>query len=455
MPPAEADREMSLNKTLRWLIAGFGLCFAVAAAAAAWHQVSKPATLVLAVGPAELDDAALAAAFSRALTESKALVRLSVVQTSGPVEALDALAKKRVQLAVIRGDAPASDRVRAVAVLHTDPVVIVAPHAAKVAGFGDLKGKVLGVIGPPGANDPLLATIRRHYHASGEVRALPPSAAEVSAAVRARTVDALLFVVPTTRGINVGESWATIRRASRRKLTLVAIDDAEAIAAAAPAYEAGEIAAGQFGGSPALPKESVDTLLVPTYLVADKAIPNDAVTNLTRSLFDDRQRLAADAPIARLIKPASTDKDATFPVHPGAKAYYDGEETTFMDRYGDWLFFGPMLLGALGSVVAALLRFVRPDEAPQALGSPLRIGEVITAIRQAGTLAELDLVRSEIDTYVEGVVTQGASGGMNEQVTGTVALALSYIERAMAERRDLLLRSSTVSKVGSGAVRAL
>ena len=228
-----------MSRTLRWLIVVSGLCLASGLAVVAWHHLSKPAILTLAVGPAGLDDAALVAAWSRALAADGSPLRLSVIPTSGPVEALSRLTKGEAQLAVIRSDAAASERVRAVAILHKDPVVIVTPDKAKVEDFADLKGKVLGVIGPPNANDALLATLQRHYRVSGETKALPPVPADVSAAIRDRKVDALLFVVPTTRGATVGESWAAVRRASRRALSFVAIDEAEAIAAAAPAYEAG------------------------------------------------------------------------------------------------------------------------------------------------------------------------------------------------------------------------
>ena len=152
-----------MNKALRWLIVVSGLCLASGLAVVAWHHLSKPAILTLAVGPAGFEDAALVAAWSRALAADGSPLRLSVIPTSGPVEALSRLTKGEAQLAVIRSDAAASERVRAVAILHKDPVVIVTPDKAKVEDFADLKGRVLGLIGPPNANDrssqPCSATI--------------------------------------------------------------------------------------------------------------------------------------------------------------------------------------------------------------------------------------------------------------------------------------------------------
>src|SRR4051795_1098707 len=106
-----------VNKALRWLIVVSGLCLAGGLAVVAWHSLSKPTTLTLAVGPAGFDDAALVAAWSRALAADGSPVRLSVVPTSGPVEALSRLTKGEAQLAVIRSDGSASERVRAVRVL--------------------------------------------------------------------------------------------------------------------------------------------------------------------------------------------------------------------------------------------------------------------------------------------------------------------------------------------------
>src|SRR5215213_6694962 len=434
------ERGAFVNKALRWLIVLSGLCLAVGLAVVAWHRLSKPTTLTLAVGPAGFEDAALVAAWSRALAADGSPLRLSVIPTSGPVEALSRLTKGEAQLAVIRSDAAASERVRAVAILHKDPVVIVTTDKTKVEDFADLKGKVLGVIGPPNANDALLATLQRHYRVSGETKALAPVPAEVSAVVRDRKVDALLFVVPTTRGATVGESWAAVRRASRRTLSFVAIDEAEAIAAATPAYKAGEIAAGQFGGSPTLPEESVTTLEVATYLVADRGVSDDTITQLTRNLFDERQKLTADAPVARLVEAASTDKDAIFPVHPGAKVFYDGEETTLMERYGDWIWYGPMLLGALGSALVGLRRFLQPDTTDPPLVP--RFGFVVSAIKEARSTSELDALRADLDAAVERLAAKSMHAASDAERTAVGTLAISYINQLLAERRQTLLSES-------------
>jgi uncharacterized protein len=393
----------------------------------------------VAVGPADFDDAALVSAFARKFVAGGSSVRLSIVPSSGPVDAFERLKKGEAQLAVVRSDGNASEQAQAVALLHTDPVVIVTPEKMGIGSFGDLKGKTIGVIGPPGANDSLVRTLRQHYRAPGESKLLAPIPLEVSTAIRTRAVDALLFVVPTTRGVKLGESWAAVRSASRRKLAFVSLDEAEALAASNPAYEAGEIETGQFGGSPPLPEESVTTIQVATYLVANRNVSADAITALTRALFQERQAVSGEAPTANLIKAASTEKDAVFPLHPGATVYYGGEETSLMERYGDWLFYGPMLLGALGSGLLVVLRFLGFGDDREQTTLLARVREVISSIKEAHTLAELDAIRTSVDGAVERLAERAARGEFDEQRTAVLSLAINYIDHLIAERRALLL----------------
>ena len=442
-----------MSRILRWALVVCCVCVAIALGAAAWYRLSRPTVLTVAVGPADFDDAALISAFARKFVAGGSPVRLSIVPSSGPADAMERLKKGEAQLAVVRSDGNGSEQAQAVALLHTDPVVIVAPEKTGVESFGDLKGKTIGVIGPPGANDSLLRTLRQHYRAPGESKTLAPVPLEVSTAIRTRAVDALLFVVPTTRGVKLGESWAAVRSASRRKLAFVSLDEAEALAAANPAYESGEIEAGQFGGSPALPEESVTTITVATYLVANRNVSADAITALTKTLFQERQAVSGEAPIANLIKAASTEKDAVYPLHPGAKVYYGGEETSLMERHGDWLFYGPMLAGALGSGLLVVLRFLgfRDDQDQTALLA--RIREVISSIKEAQTPAELDAIRAGVDGAVERLAESAARGEFDEQRTAVLSLAISYIDHLIAERRAALLSGQGVSSSDALEVR--
>ena len=183
-----------MSKTWRWFVVVAALLMAGGLGGAAWLHWSRPTVLKVAVGPSGFADAELMAAFSRTLSSNRANVQLTVEYTAGPSEAVGKLINGEAQLAVMRGDGPTSDSIRAVAILHTDPIVIVVPEKSKVDDFGDLKGKTVGLIGPPGADDALLGTLRRHYGVTGDTKALPLSPPSIIASIRDKSVDAVLFV---------------------------------------------------------------------------------------------------------------------------------------------------------------------------------------------------------------------------------------------------------------------
>ncbi len=93
-------------------------------------------------------------------------------------------------------------------------------------------------------------------------------------------------------------------------------------------YEASEIPAGSFGGSPDRPEDEIKTISFSHHIVARKGVSESTIAAFTRQLFAIRQSLKNEFPLAAKIETPDTDKDATIPVHPGAAAFVDGEEKT-------------------------------------------------------------------------------------------------------------------------------
>ena len=88
------------------------------------------------------------------------------------------------------------------------------------------------------------------------------------------------------------------------------------------------------------------------HIVARKGLSETTVATLARQLFAARQQLMAEFPLAAKIETPDTDKDAVIPAHPGAAAFVDGEEKTFLDKYSDYIWWGLMALSATGSLGA-------------------------------------------------------------------------------------------------------
>ena len=195
-------------------------------------------------------------------------------------------------------------------------------------------------IGRTPANVNLLKVILQQYGVDpAKVEIVQFPASEAADAIRSQKADAYLAAGPVNSKITTEAIAASTRDGDTP--TFLAIDSAEAIAQNHPMYEASEIPAGAFGGSPDRPEDEVKTISFSHHIVARKDLSDSTVAAFTRQLFAIRQTVMAEFPLAAKIETPDTDKDAVIPVHPGAAAFVDGEEKTFLDRYSDYHLVGP------------------------------------------------------------------------------------------------------------------
>ena len=179
--------------------------------------------------------------------------------------------------------------------------------------------------------------------------------------------------------------------------TFLEIGASEAIAERNPVYEATEIKAGAFGGSPPQPEETIETIGVNHYLVARKKLSEDVVADFTKHLFAIRQTLASEVPSSAKIETPDTSKDGPVPVHPGAAAYIDGELKTFFDRYNDLLYWGLMIVSFFGSALAGLASYTKSDDRMRRMKALEQLLDIIASARNAETIQALDELQAETD----------------------------------------------------------
>jgi hypothetical protein len=204
-------------------------------------------------------------------------------------------------------------------------------------------------------------------------------------------------------------------------------------------YEASEIPAGAFGGSPDRPDDEVKTISFAHHIVARKGLSDSTVAAFTRQLFAIRQAVMAEFPLAAKIETPDTDKDAAIPVHPGAAAFIDGEEKTFLDRYGDFIWWGLMGLSAMGSAGAWFAGYLKRDQ--RHINSSLRerLLDMLAAARRSDSAEELDQMQSEADDILRKTLLCFEQGAIQQGSLTAFNIALEQFHDAVAHRKALLV----------------
>jgi len=430
----------------RWVRVTLVLGLLVIAAGAgvyAYRLSNQPTTLTVAAGSLDGDAPKLMSAIAAKLASANAPVRLKVVEKLTAAEAGAAFSKGEIDLAVIRPDSGDLSSARAIVVVAHAVVLMISPPGSTVTGMDDLKGKTIGVIGGP-INETVKAIIAREYEfEKNKTRYRDLFPTDAPQAVQGKQVQALLLVMPLTERY-VGRLRELLLRApagpkgKEGKVTLVPIESAGAIASLNKAFESYEVPKGIIRGSPAVPDEDVTTLRMSLYLVANKKISDDVAASLTKAVLDARRELVSEHPLLAQIAEPDKDKDAFIPVHPGAKAYLDGEQKTFFDKYGDQLFYGSMLLGTLASLLGGCWKFmVRSDAKP--VERPLkRLFGLMDEVRAARDEAELVRIEESIDDILRAQLEGSPQGEIDPGEAAAVSLATHRLERMLSQKRAAL-----------------
>jgi hypothetical protein len=228
---------------------------------------------------------------------------------------------------------------------------------------------------------------------------------------------------------------------------LISIDSAGAIAEIERAYESFDVPKGTLHGAPPIPADDLTTLRTALYLVANSNLSSDLVTSLTQAIMSVRRDLLVEQPIFAQIAAPNTDADAYLAVHPGAAAFYNGTQQSFMDEYGNWIYLAPMMLGAMATVLAAAWRFLSVK--PTAIDGPLdALYAMARRIRKSAVEAELEAVEDEIDEILKQQRTKAAAGDETAVDAATLNVTAHRLENLIHDRRKILSNGSTVASSG-------
>jgi TRAP-type uncharacterized transport system substrate-binding protein len=436
---------LATGRLPRWLRVAvvFGLVILASGAGFyAYRYFNYPKTLTVAAG--SIDGAApqLMSAIAARLAATNAPVRLKVIEKGTALEAIKAFSSGEVDLAVARPDVGDLSAAETVVVIARAVVLIITPPGSSIAEMDDLRGKTIGVVGGE-ANQKVVEALTTDYGLDGaKTRFKDIAVQDIAQAFKSKQISALLVVVPLT------QKYLTMLRnlfpkSGKSRPGLISIESAGAIAAVTKYYQSYDLPKGALQGSPAIPDDDMKTLRVPLYLVANKRLSNDVVASLAKGIMGARRDLLGENPFIAQISEPDTDKsddenDTYISIHPGAAAYFGGNEQSFFDKFGDQIFYGSMLLGTLTTLFAGAWKFMTKSEGKPEDRPLMRLHALTHQIRQSNGEADLAAAEERIDEILKGELEKYANGNAEPAETAALGLATHRLEHLIAQRRAVL-----------------
>jgi TRAP transporter TAXI family solute receptor len=434
---------LKLPLWLRFVLLAGVIGLATGACLLAYRYYTHPVTLTVAVGSIDGEAARAMSAIASQLVSTNAPVRLKVIDTGTALAAANAFSAGKADLAVVRGDIGDLSQAQAVVVVSHVVVLIIAPPGSAIDSIDKLKGRRVGVISGD-ANSKIADVLSKEYGLDRDKVFKDVALPDARRAIQSKEVAALLIAIP------LAEKYLSLLRdifqqGPKASPVLVPIESAGAIAQAQRAYESFDLPKGTLRGSPPVPEDDLTTLRTSLYLVANKKLGSDLITSLTQTIMQVRRELLAEQPIFAQITAPSTDADAWLPLHPGAAAFYNGTQQSWMDEYGNWIYLTPMALGGAATVLAAAWKFL--GIAPPGPGDgPLdSLYALARRIRTSGSEAELADIEQEIDDILREQRAKSAAGDENAVDDATLNVVAQRLENLIHYRRTVLARKSAVA----------
>ena len=421
----------------RYLFAAIVAVLALVAAVAlsAWY-FERPTVVRVAVAR-DTPDLQLMTAVAAVMSRERETLRLRIIPVENASASAAAIDDDSTDFAVVRTDIDMPKQGQTVAILHRSAVVILAPGGSGITQIADLKGRNIGVLTNRSggeANARLVDVLLAHYDASEGARKLTLTADEIPQALADRRIDALIAIGdPATDQLN--DALSAVAAAGHGPPEFVPVLEGTALAQRSPVFEPVEVPRGAFGGASPRPSRDIQTIGVSTRLVARARVSDGTVGEMVRILFATRPLIAASSPLANRMEAPSTDKGATLPVHPGAVAYLDGEEETFLEKYSDFIYIGAMVVSVLASAAAALAS--RLTAANHARSEELMelLLEHLGAAREAPTSTRLDELEREADTVLGQALEAGSLRHLDTHRVTALGLAIDQVRLAIRDRR--------------------
>jgi TRAP-type uncharacterized transport system substrate-binding protein len=433
----------SRNRAL-WIMLSAGALFATAFVAYKWW--TRPTVVTVAVSETNADDMKIMTAFSRVLSAGgRRGVILSVQPVPTPADAVAAFRDRKTDMAVVRADADLRGQGNAIAILRKNYGVVISLDP-KIDSIAKLRGKKVGVMGPPGLNDAFVNALLHAYDIpSGEIIRLSFEGFDAAKVSEAKGVSALIGVSSIALGRSSDAMRAVLRARKNLKMTFLAVDRAADIVRMSPFFVEEDLEKGAFSG---LPSEEVSTVSLNTYLVARSSMSNETAAALARQFLSNKGAVIADAPAAAQIEAPAAERDAYMRTHPGVLNYLNNEEQTFFDKYGDLVYILMAVGGVFGSGFVALRRSIGPDTEADACDLIDEFVDLRRSVRAKLTQSTPDLAslrqawRDATATFEEllsRALPLIGDSKVDERTAQALSTAVTTTERAIADLAAMIV----------------
>ena len=392
--------------------------------------------VVIAAGPARAESFVLLSALKAVVERHYSKLRIIIHETSDTSENLRRLERGDAQFAASQADANAGPSARVVAVLFEDTFQVLVHADSGIKQFTDLKGKRVA-LATRGAQYQTFLFLAGHFglkESDFVFMGQDDETADVSFA--RKDADAIFRV----RALN---NASVERTAHTAGVSLISIEDAQAMHIQMPAYTPATIPKGTYLGNPPVPATDIQTVASEHTLLVRQDVDDEIVAAFTQVLMERRPELGAVIartdpsvlPLLAQLKQPVPGMGLGLGIHPGAVEQYQHGKPPFIQTHADLVALLLALLVLLGMWMWVLKLAILRKQKARVDHYIHRIAEMMAEIEATGSDRSLGPVRRELMLILTQAIMDLQQDEMDQGSFQAVHLVWQIAYDALRERR--------------------
>lgn len=244
--------------------------------------------------------------------------KTDILQTEGSLENMEKVASEHLAIAFCQQETPKMEGVRSIAKLYDSMVQIIARKDSGITSIHDIHKNTVVSIGPHKSGTQSLAKkILKNYGIVLEnIKIRYLSFDQVIREFQNKKVD-LAFITAgiPTKAVKILLDTGTAR--------LLSIERSEALSLMYPSVKVARIPVGFYGGKVPKPPKEIKTIATTAVLITSKNVNSYIIYEVTKTIFENKSTLLCAHPRAISINEAYAHTNLRYPLHKGARNYYE------------------------------------------------------------------------------------------------------------------------------------
>lgn len=191
------------------------------------------------------------------------------------------------------------------------------------------------------------------------------------------------------------------------------------------------------------PFQAVQTITVPSLLVCRSDLPESVVNEITSSIFTNRAPLVSTHPAAAQIHEPADPTSLSYPLHPGADAYYHRHDPGFLVTYAEVIALVLSLAITLWGTVIAVRKWLGLKEKDRIDEYYTQIDEILTYLQENKILPVEEL--TSLDSKLSALRHKAVQQLVAEELQANESFRIFQVLLANSQS-DVRLRIQSVSK---------